>query len=347
MRQKRMKSYRKQMQYLQVNFKFREPYQILLDDQIILESVKNKQDLVKALERAAQGKIKPMVTQCTMEALYKTQNQEAIELAKSFERRKCGHFPPSSLSEASKKKKFDDDGKVIGAKEKPEETKDEEAKTNNETKPNKKGKKDKKKDDKDMPDPNATKTPSACLWTVVAVDKTFNKHRYLVGSQDFRLRARLRVIPAVPLLYINRAVMVMEPMSEATTKMREAIENAKLTGGLNKLPAGIAPLPQKRKAGEGDDESEEKDGDGSTAAEEPAKKKKKGPKGPHPLSVLKKKKKPTVKHEPEPESEPKKEETEGEGEKKKRRRKHHGGSKKENGEEQSKKIEDDATTEPN
>lgn len=58
MRQKRAKSYRKQLQYLRLNFKFREPYQILLDDQIILEAVRTKQDLHKTLERTVQGQIK-------------------------------------------------------------------------------------------------------------------------------------------------------------------------------------------------------------------------------------------------------------------------------------------------
>lgn len=59
MRQKRAKSYKKQLEYLKLNFKFREPYQILLDDQIILESVKMKIDLVKALQRTVQGIAKP------------------------------------------------------------------------------------------------------------------------------------------------------------------------------------------------------------------------------------------------------------------------------------------------
>lgn len=58
MRLKRGKSYKKQMEYLQLNFKFREPYQILLDDQIIQEAVKMKIDLVKMLERTVQGQAK-------------------------------------------------------------------------------------------------------------------------------------------------------------------------------------------------------------------------------------------------------------------------------------------------
>jgi len=80
----------------------------------------------------------------------------------------------------------------------------------------------------------------------------------------------MRQIPGVPLIYIKRAVMVMEPTSPATLDRRDALERNKL-GGMERLG--------KRK--QRDEEDEDK----------PKKKKKKGPKEPNPLSV--KKKKPT------------------------------------------------------
>lgn len=307
MRQKRAKSYRKQLAYLQLNFKFREPYQILIDAQMIMDAVRTKLDLEKALERTVQGKIKPMVTQCTMEALYKDGNQTAIDLAKSFERRKCGHIPRAvaeTNKTAQKEKKQEE------AEEKQEQDSDsKEEEDNDKKKSDTKSKKKSKKTKDDEEENNYTKTPSACMWTVVAVDKTVNKNRYVVASQDFRLRSRLRTIPAVPLLYLNRSVMVLEPMSEATTKARNEIETAKLMRGLN--PEHQAIVLGKRKA---DSELEKDNGNAGTSAVN----KRKKAKGPHPLSVLKKKKKTTAK--------PQNDESQDaeNGEKKKRRRKHHG-----------------------
>ena len=79
----------------------------------------------------------------------------------------------------------------------------------------------------------------------------------------------MRQIPGVPLIYIKRAVMVMEPTSPATLDRRDSLERNKL-GGMERLG--------KRK--QRDEEDEDK-----------PKKKKKGPKEPNPLSI--KKKKPT------------------------------------------------------
>ena len=79
----------------------------------------------------------------------------------------------------------------------------------------------------------------------------------------------MRQIPGVPLIYIKRAVMVMEPTSPATLDRRDSLERNKL-GGMERLG--------KRKQRDEEDEGKPK-------------KKKKGPKEPNPLSI--KKKKPT------------------------------------------------------
>ncbi|KAG8701111.1 hypothetical protein FRC09_005549 [Ceratobasidium sp. 395] len=47
-----------------------------------------------------------------------------------------------------------------------------------------------------------------------------NKHRYVVATQSTDLRNKLRNIPAVPVVHINRSVMVLEPCSEATMKAK-------------------------------------------------------------------------------------------------------------------------------
>lgn len=316
MRAKRAKNYRKQLQYLRVDFKFREPYQILLDDQIILEATKIQFDLLKALRLAVQATIRPMITQCCMEALYESKNRDAIALAKTFERRKCGHLPANSSSSSSvgKKKTFNDHD-------------DDNTKNDNKDK-------NKQKSESEF---EGTKSSGACIWTVVAVDKSFNKHRYLVATQDYRLRARLRKIPAIPLLYIKRSVMVMEPMSEATAQARERIETAKLTGGLNAISVGMkrktllgisnSDTNKKNEStedSENDDNDDDDDNDDLQKQQQQLKKKKKVAKGPHPLSVLKKKKKVVESSSNTTTSESKN--GEEKIEKKKRRRKHHSGN---------------------
>lgn len=208
MRQKRAKAYRKQMNLYLHTFKFREPYQTIVDDELVLNCDKAQFDLVKGLERTIQAETKPMITQCCMQALYATDNQRAIDTAKRFERRRCNH-PPK--------------------------------------------------------DP---KPPAECIESIVNIDGE-NKHRYVVASQSTRLRRRLRNVPGVPLIFMNRSVMVMEPASDASNRAAALSENAKLSQGLNDAKVGYA--------------------DKEEATEEPKKKKRKGPSEPNPLSVKKKK----------------------------------------------------------
>lgn len=101
-----------------------------------------------------------------------------------------------------------------------------------------------------------------CLADVVGDS---NKHRYVIVAQSQPLRNKLRAIPGVPLVHINRAVMVLEPPSDATLR-KKALAEQKLLGASTSEMALI----------EGDQP-------------EAKKFKKKGPKGPNPLSVKKKK----------------------------------------------------------
>lgn len=98
MRQKRAKSYKKQINVYVHLFKFREPFQIIVDDEIVSLSEKSSFNLQKALQRTVQAEVKPMITQCCMQALYATKNQNAIDLGKSFERRRCNHPPSDPLT---------------------------------------------------------------------------------------------------------------------------------------------------------------------------------------------------------------------------------------------------------
>ncbi|CAD0112883.1 unnamed protein product [Aureobasidium uvarum] len=142
-----------------------------------------------------------------------------------------------------------------------------------------------------------------CLKSVVdPKDSSTNKNRYVVASQDQKVRSAMRRITGVPLIYVNRSVMIMEPMATQTEEFREAEEMGKVRAGL-KGRRGAAPeqaLKRKREDDDDDDEDSETKGDAPAQETEAAPKKrvKKGPKGPNPLSV-KKSKKQTVKEEAE------------------------------------------------
>lgn len=218
MRQKRAKSYRKQMLVYNHAFKFREPYQVLIDDQLVLDCQKSHYDLVGGLKRTLQAEVKPMITQCSMQALYATKNQDAIEIGKEFERRRCNHPPREA------------------------------------------------------------KPPTECIESIVNV-KGSNKHRYVVASQEVTLRRKLRKVPGVPLIHMSRSVMVMEPLSGASSQINETLEKEKLLKGLNDPKvAGLKVEPSVENEME--------------LENQPPVKKRKGPKGPNPLSVKKKQKKP-------------------------------------------------------
>ena len=125
-----------------------------------------------------------------------------------------------------------------------------------------------------------------CFKTVVdPKTNNANKHRYVGAIQDPEVRAYLRSIPGVPLVYINRSVMIMEPMAEATEQFKSREERQKFRSGLKDRSLG------KRKRD--DDEEDKQDaGDDETSAADKEKaptpkKKSKGLKGPNPLSMRK------------------------------------------------------------
>lgn len=218
-----------------VTFNFREPYQVLLDAQILHDAARFKMDLVGGLERTLQGKIKPMITQCSMRHLYAAEPKEnaLIEQAKKYERRRCNHHTleePLSALECF-------EGVV---------------------------------------DPKSNHT---------------NKHRYVVASQDSRVRAKMRQIPGVPLVYIHRSVMILEPMASVTEDLREREEMGKLRAGLK--GRRVMDGGHKRKRDEGDHEvnvpHDSMQGQiGFMSETQPvAKKLKRGGKSPNPLSVKK------------------------------------------------------------
>lgn len=125
-----------------------------------------------------------------------------------------------------------------------------------------------------------------CLSSVVDPKGSgTNKHRYVVASNEKEVRAKMRSIPGVPLIYISKSVVLMEPMTSATEDYREREEKSKFKQGLKGARKPDAGEKRKR-----DDDDDEKD-DKSIATETQASKKRrqKGPKQPNPLSMKKKK----------------------------------------------------------
>jgi U3 small nucleolar RNA-associated protein 23 len=236
MRAKRSKQYRKLMRQYEL-LGFRQPYQVLLDAQLIQDAAKCKLNLGKLIQGALGGaEIKPMITQCCIRHLYalpadteaeKREKDAWIEVAKAAERRRCGHHEL----------------------EKPLSTLD-------------------------------------CLLSVVDPKGSgHNRHRYVVASQEQEVRVRMREIVGVPLVYLKRSVMILEPMAEATEQARDREERAKIRAGLKGGRGAQSGIKRKR-------DEEDLDGKSEPDLGAPAVKKSKvkGPKGPNPLSVKKSKK---------------------------------------------------------
>jgi len=101
---------------------------------------------------------------------------------------------------------------------------------------------------------------------IAAVVGDTNKHRYVIATQSNPLRVRLRAIPGVPIVHVNRSVMVLEPASDTTLQSKQRAEQNALGPSISEKAMLSAAAPQA----------------------EPRIKRKKGPKGPNPLSVKKK-----------------------------------------------------------
>lgn len=135
-----------------------------------------------------------------------------------------------------------------------------------------------------------------CLFSVVdSKGSRTNKNRYVVASQEDDVRRKLREIPGVPLVYVKRSVMVMEPMAEGSVGVREGVERGKFRAGLK--GRNLSGVKRKREAenevntGRAAGSPDASPPEGEDDAERAVKKRKaKGPKGPNPLSVKKSKK---------------------------------------------------------
>ncbi len=116
----------------------------------------------------------------------------------------------------------------------------------------------------------------------------------------------MRSIPGVPMVYVKRSVMVMEPMADSSEGVREGLERSKFRSGLRSKRDSTASLKRKRNEDEESSGSQDKPPGGRDlrvkevmgekgTMDQPIKKRRgKGPKGPNPLSVKKPKSKPNA-----------------------------------------------------
>lgn len=128
-----------------------------------------------------------------------------------------------------------------------------------------------------------------CLRSVVDPSENgVNKHRYVCAINDDEIRSSLRnSIQVVPLLYIRRSVLIMEPASATTTKARSRDEKAKFTAELKAI--GGKRKRQQKDIEDNDDDTQEGPESAKSGAKK-AKTKTYGRKEPNPLSMKKKKK---------------------------------------------------------
>lgn len=133
-----------------------------------------------------------------------------------------------------------------------------------------------------------------CLSNVIDPKKSAtNRNRYVVASQEEEVRRFCRGVRGVPLIYVKRSVMVLEPMAERTVGVKEGMEREKFRTGLRGKPGKRKREPEHEQAGEVPEHEKDElvDGEDKENDERPAKKRKaRGPKGPNPLSMKKAKK---------------------------------------------------------
>ena len=128
-----------------------------------------------------------------------------------------------------------------------------------------------------------------CLKSVIDPKSSLtNKNRYVVASQDEEVRRFCRGLKGVPLVFVRRSVMIMEPMAESSVHVREGIEKSKFRSGLS--GRRTAALGKRKREQDGIPDS-----DGEATVADPTEsivkqKKVRGPKGPNPLAVKKPKK---------------------------------------------------------
>ncbi|KAL2369453.1 hypothetical protein BDBG_04522 [Blastomyces gilchristii SLH14081] len=255
MRAKRSKKYRKLMHQYELTFGFREPYQVLVDSNFLRAVYSFKMDLVPALERTLHGKVKPFITKCSLAAVMASPSTQQYQQSIARPNARPPQLPPPTIlplrycSHNEDSKPIDEVDCLLSL-----------------LSPNAELKKNKEHYILATADPEPTNSHTQ-KWKSIAATAPEPPTNYL--------RKGARQIPGVPIIYVKRSVMVLEPLSNSSEGVREGVERGKLKTGITKV------MPGKRKRA---DSEEGEDEDRSVATKE---KKQKRVKGPNPLSVKK------------------------------------------------------------
>ncbi|KLJ09455.1 hypothetical protein EMPG_15125 [Blastomyces silverae] len=258
MRAKRSKKYRKLMHQYELTFGFREPYQVLVDSNFLRAVYSFKMDLLPALERTLHGKVRPFITKCSLAAVMASPSTQQYQQSNSRPNARPPQLPPPTIlplrycSHNEDSKPIDEVDCLLSL-----------------LSPNTELKKNKEHYILATADPEPTNSHTQ-KWKSIAATVPEPPTNYL--------RKGARQIPGVPIIYVKRSVMVLEPLSNSSEGVREGFERGKLKTGIMKV------VPGKRKRA-GSEEGEEEE-DRSMATKE---KKQKRVKGPNPLSVKKSK----------------------------------------------------------
>jgi U3 small nucleolar RNA-associated protein 23 len=253
MKAKRAKQYRKLMQQYGLTFGLREPYQVIVDAGMIQDADRFKMDLVKALERTLGAKVKPSTSSATVQC----------------PREDVGVLTPDTvITQCSIRHLYDaqpkNEAHIATAKTL------ERRRCGHHT----------------LETPLST---LSCLTSVVdPKDAGINKYNYVIASQDDEVRAHMRSLAGVPLIYVKRSIMILEPMAGKSSDVRTREERGKFRAGIARAVGRGGGVLGKR----GREDDVEEDGgrkDEVREEESERKRKKKGPKEPNPLSMKKKK----------------------------------------------------------
>ncbi|KAF3398841.1 rRNA-processing protein utp23 [Talaromyces pinophilus] len=276
MRAKRSKKYRKLMHQYELTFGFHEPYQVLVDSNFLRAVHQFKMELIPALERTLQGKAKPLLSKCSLAAIMAAQPINP-KMNKPY---RPWHLPPPTELPLRHCSHNNDDAPI------------DEVECllsllcpNTDTMRNKEHY------------ILATAEPVALPHDDVKSDnpKTRRQAEALMEERNEKalaLRSAARAVPGVPIIYVKRSVMVLEPFSTPSEKVRLGVEKSKFKIGMEAALDVVSGLKRKRE--------DEEEGPSATSKDRHAKK----AKAPNPLSI----KKPKKREKPKPEEQGKKKE---------------------------------------
>ncbi|KAB8233515.1 uncharacterized protein BDW43DRAFT_300353 [Aspergillus alliaceus] len=247
---KRSKKYRKLMHQYELAFGFREPYQVLVDSNFLQAVHSFKMELIPYLERTLQGKVKPLLTKCSLAKIMANQPLNP----RTNNPVRPAQLPPPTVLPLRHCTHNEDETPI-----------DEVECLLSLLSPSADVKRNKEHYILATADPA---TPKAAAQDANAKKRKRGVDEGEVALRKSRMfRSAARAIPGVPIVYVKRSVMVLEPMSSLSEELRDGYENGKFRAGLN------------------DEAVNKKGGEGAKT-----KKGMKKVKGPNPLSVKKPKK---------------------------------------------------------